>query len=248
MSHRIDAVVVGLQDYGESDRIARLLTAEHGRVDALARRARSSRKRFAGTLETGNHLQVELKASRGSLAILKEAWLVDGHLHIRSDLDRLALAAFATELCSSPARHDHAEPRLFGLLLTALTVLDATEGVPADAFRAGLVAKALTFAGLLPHLVRCHHCGQPVSDAARWSPLHGGAHHPECVPGGTKVSAQWLQAVEAARRTPLRELVDTPLPSGPLTSLTHPLEDTLNRPLKSRALLDQLRAGALPAG
>jgi len=235
-----EAVVVGLQDYREADRIVRLLTADRGRVDALARRARSSRRRFAGVLETGNHIRVDLKRGRGSLDFLEDAELVDARLHTRSDLDRITLAAFACELCAGPARVDSPEPKLYGLLQTALAVLDACESSPAPGFRAGLATKAATFTGLRPLLTRCRVCHAPSEAPMHWGPLLGGAAHAHCAPGEPRVSVAWLEAVEACRRTPLRNLVDHILPPGPVATLTHAIEDQLGRPLQSRRLLDQL--------
>lgn len=238
LAQRHDAVVVGLQNYRETDRIVRLLTPDRGRVDALARGARTSRRRFAGALDLGNHLVVHLKRGRGTLDFLEDADLVDARLHLRTDFDRIALATFACELCASPARADHAEPKLFGLLQTVLVVLDATEGVPAGAFRAGLCTKAATFVGLRPHLVDCRVCRTPAADPMGWQPLSGGAAHRDCDPTAPAVSLEWLEAVEAARRTPLRELVDRPLPPGPLSTLSHAVEDQVGRAFQSRILLD----------
>jgi DNA repair protein RecO (recombination protein O) len=42
-----DGIVVGRQDYGEADRILRLLTPDAGRVAVIARGARSDRSRWA---------------------------------------------------------------------------------------------------------------------------------------------------------------------------------------------------------
>ena len=243
---RHEAVVVGHRDYRESDRIVLLLTPGRGRVDALARGARKSRRRFAGALDVGNHLAIMVKRGRGTLDFLESADLIDARLHLRSDLDRITLATFACELCSRPARADHPEPKLFGLLQTALVVLDAMDGAPAPGFRAGLSTKAATFTGLRPHLVDCAVCGEPATDAMGWRPLAGGAVHRECDPAAPLVDLAWLRAVEQARRTPLRELVDVVLPAGPVASLSHAIEDQVGKPFQSRVLLDQL-AGLLPS-
>jgi DNA repair protein RecO (recombination protein O) len=215
-------------------------------VDALARGARRSRRRFAGALDIGNSLTVEVKRGRGSLDFLEDADLVDARLHIRTDLDRITLASFACELCASPARADRPEPRLFGLLQMALTVLDATEGVPKAGWRAGLSVKAATFAGLRPNLCQCAICTQPARPPMGWRPLSGGAVHRECDPGSTPVPIEWLEAVERTLRTPLRDLVDVDLPPGPLASLSHSIEDQTGRPFASRILLDQLSGLGVP--
>ena len=245
-AERHDAVVVGLQDYRESDRIVRLLTPGRGRVDALARGARKSRRRFAGTLDLGNFIHAHIKRGRGTLDFLEDADLIDARLHLRSDLDRITLATFACELCAAPARADHPEPKLFGLLQTTLVVLDATEGAPAAGFRAGLATKAATFTGLRPHLVHCAVCQEPARAPMGWRPLAGGAIHVDCDAGAPPVSLDWLQAVEQCRRTPLRHLVDTTLPDGPLSTLSHVVEAQVGKPFQSRILLDQLSGMSEP--
>jgi DNA repair protein RecO (recombination protein O) len=240
----LPAIVAGAQPYGDADRIVRFLTPGHGRVAALARRVRTARNPYGGALEVGNRVDARLRPGRGSLWSLGEVKLLDGHLSLRGDLPRLTLAAYATELCAGLAREDHPEPRLFGLLEMALLVLDALTGPPAAAFRAGLEAKALTFAGLCPVLHRCLRCGEPPDPPMRLDVVAGGCQHERCGAGGRPVSVDWLTAVEAARRTPLRELVDLALPPGPHGALADAVQGQLNRALRSRSLLEQL----LPPG
>ncbi|HVI73863.1 MAG TPA: DNA repair protein RecO, partial [Anaeromyxobacteraceae bacterium] len=58
-SLKLTGVVLRTVDYGESDRVVSLLTAERGKVSAFARKARVSRRRFGGALEPFTLLQVE---------------------------------------------------------------------------------------------------------------------------------------------------------------------------------------------
>ena len=46
------ALVLRVTDYGEADRIVTLLTERYGKVSALARGARSSRRRFGAALSS----------------------------------------------------------------------------------------------------------------------------------------------------------------------------------------------------
>jgi recombinational DNA repair protein (RecF pathway) len=168
----------------------------------------------------------------------------DGRARLRNSFARLTLAAYFCEVAGSLAREDHAEPRLYGLLETALLVLDAVDTDPASALRAGFEAKALTFAGIAPVLDRCVACSR-APDADLWfSPAGGGVFHVGCLPAGdasaVAVSPAFAQALEAARRAPLASLVDTALPPGPIDALSDCVAVHLGRPLQSRALLDAL--------
>src|SRR6059036_4105985 len=45
------ALVLRTRPYGESDRIVTLITEQHGKVTGIAKGAKNSRRRFAGSLE-----------------------------------------------------------------------------------------------------------------------------------------------------------------------------------------------------
>ncbi|MFH1467457.1 MAG: DNA repair protein RecO [Pseudomonadota bacterium] len=236
-AHAHDALVLGALDYGERDRIVRLLTPELGRVSALARGARGSQRRFAGAVDLGNRVQAMLRPGRGELWHLQEAELVSARLHLRDDLLAMALCAYGCELVGALAREHHPEPRLFGLLEVFLTVLDAATAPPAGLFRAGLEIKALNLAGLAPVLDRCVRCGQPLAEPCAFSADGGGGLHAGCG-AGEPVSLDLLASLEHARRTRLVELLDQPMPEGPAWLLARFAEHHLGRGLKSRRWLE----------
>ena len=63
---KLRAIVLRTVDYGESDRVVTLLTAERGKLAAFARGARASRRRFGGALEPFTLLAVEARERRGA--------------------------------------------------------------------------------------------------------------------------------------------------------------------------------------
>jgi DNA repair protein RecO (recombination protein O) len=232
----VPALVLGSVDYGEADRIVQLLTPDRGRISALARGARRSKKRFAGALDLGNRITALLRPGRGDLWHLQGAHLEHGHPHLRKDLDRIALAAYACELVAALAPQDQPAPKLFGLLDVALLVLDAVTEPPRTAWRVGLEAKALSFAGLTPNLVSCDTCDEPLLEPLVFSPSAGSLRHAHCGEG-RRVSLALAQAIERARRTPLSELVDLDLPPGEPWLIYEHLQWHQGKPLRSRELL-----------
>lgn len=232
-------IVVGHVDYGESDRIVHLATPAHGRISALAKGARKSRKRFAGALDVGNRIQALLARGRGELWLMNGAHLDHGRPHIRQDLERIALSAYSCELISTLMPGEDEAVRLYTLLDVALLTLDAMEGPPGSLWRLGLEAKALTFAGLTPRLAACDVCGLALSDPAVFTPSSGGARHGHCG-GGQEISLDLLNAVERARRTPLAELVDAECPPGDRSLLLELFRWHTGRDLKSRGLVSDL--------
>ena len=239
----LEAILVGQSDYRESDRIVRLLSAEHGLIRAVAGSARASRRRFGGSLDPGNRLSAILRRGRGALWHLEEVTLLDGRRHARADLDRLTLLAHACEAVAALARPDTPEPQLFGLLQVACLLIDGAPQPPGAMFRMALEAKALTFAGLTPALVRCVECATPLHTGGPWTfdPARGGGLHDRCDrTGGRPVSQRWLRALETGRRTPLKELISARAPAGPSWLLAEIIEAHTEQPLRARGVLASL--------
>lgn len=238
---RTPAIVVGVRAFKEADRMVDLLTPDHGRITAIARNARRSQRRFGAALDVGNRIEASLRPPRGSLWSLDEATVIDGRVGAHSDLDRLALLVYASEICGRLAREDHPEPKLFGLLDMAATLLDAMSAPPSVQFRLGFEAKALTFVGVAPVLDECTACGQPPAPPMVIVAHAGGAHHSSCIPGGgTPASLEWLAAAELARKSPLRDSIDAVVPDGPAWSLADGIEAHIGKRLKSRSVLRAL--------
>ncbi len=236
-------IVVGTVDVGESNRVVRLLSGSRGRVALMARGARSSSKRFAGVLELGTALEVQIVRGRGSLPVLQAADRLSGPKRARRDLDRLALLAYGCEVCDALAAEDEPAPKLFGLLEHWIALLEG-EAQPGEAARIALEAKALTFAGLAPALLRCGACGAPLLDPVVFDADHGGARHARCG-GGIAGPLAILSSFEDLRRTPLTEVVASTAgyDPGPFRwALARMIESHVGRALRSRGLLVDLNA------
>lgn len=241
----IDAILISKQDYRDNDLIVKLLTAERGKISAIARSARASRRRFGGALDYGNLLRATLKPGKGELWTLVEVSLQNNRPSVRAALERVALLGYACEAVSALARVDQPEPQLFGLLSVAGLLLEQSPRPPLAMFRMGLEAKALTFAGLTPMLRQCIECLGPLDGPPgppyTYDPQRGGGLHEACdQDGGRRVSLKWLAAVEAARRTPLKQLVAARPPAGPQWALAETIEAHAEKPLRSRSVLASL--------
>jgi DNA repair protein RecO (recombination protein O) len=156
-----DALLLRAVDYRESDRIVTFFTAELGMVSAIARGAKSSKRRFSGTLEPYLVVKLELEPARGELMTLKRAELVRGFSAILSDLARMEVAGAALSLLrdAHPARVPNV-PMFVGAL-QYLTLVD----VEGDAQRAALLAfalRVLSLSGMAPRFDACGRSGEPV--------------------------------------------------------------------------------------
>lgn len=235
--------MVGRVDVGEADRVVRLLSAEAGRVAVLARGVRRSVKRFGGVLDLASPVEVTVRQGRGELAEVVEARLRHAWSTTRTDLHRLALATHACEVTSMLAGEHQAEPRLFGLLDTALAVVDGAADPPGRCFRWGLELKALAFAGLRPHLDACAVCeapweGEPLVCSAE----AGGALHRRCG-HGSEVTVAFVEQLRRCLHTPLVELIDVQPVPGPPWVCCDLVAWHAGAQVRTRSLLAGLEAG-----
>jgi DNA repair protein RecO (recombination protein O) len=166
IAQHTQALVLRSVDVGESDRILHLLVPEYGRVAAIAKGARRSRKRFAGTLDLFNHLRISLHRKRGAaLSRLEQAVLVRHHAPLRSDPARFALGCYLLELLDRLAPDGGARrdtERLFRFALDSLEAI--AEHRPDTALRTLLELRALDALGLRPELRRCVGCGRELEN------------------------------------------------------------------------------------
>jgi DNA repair protein RecO (recombination protein O) len=186
-----EALVLRAVDFGESDRIVHLLTPAVGRLPAIAKGARRSRRRFPGTLDLMNRLAVQIERRRPSaLPRLEGARLLHASEAARSDVSRFALGCYLLELLDRLAPEGGAPADLARLYRFALESLAWLEREAPDArMRTLLELRALAALGLRPELLRCVRCGKVVEPAAtqiRFLIAEGGPSCAACAdaPGG----------------------------------------------------------------
>jgi DNA repair protein RecO (recombination protein O) len=157
------ALLMRAVDYRDADRILTLFTQDLGKVSAIARGARSSRRRFAGALEPYAIIKVELAPSRGELWTLGSASVQQSFAGILRDLERMEVAAAALTLLRETVAVRVPDAELFLATVQYLTLVD----VAGDAARAGLLAfamRALSRLGLAPRMDACGRSGEPVPE------------------------------------------------------------------------------------
>jgi DNA repair protein RecO (recombination protein O) len=175
---RLGAVVVSLRNFGDAHRIVEVLTAEEGRVSAVAHNARGSRRRFAA-LDLFASAQLLVRPG-GSLWQLDEAEVSRPRVGIRSSLECIERAACACKAVRLLVAEHAAAPEVFSALEAALDELD--QGRLALAAR--FYPRLLTATGIMPDVARCSGCGRRDITMA-WLDGHaGGAFCRACAPAG----------------------------------------------------------------
>lgn len=191
-------------DYGERDRILTLLVQDQGKLTAIAKGAKNSKKRFAG-LDLFRVIQVSY-ASRADdkMVMLGECAVVEDYRDIEASFEKTATASYATELVRELVRDGEGGQEIFELLQGYYQQTHSAEDV-APRLEADLHAFTLMLlraAGFAPSLSACYRTGKPVSESRTWRfALSGeGALHPEAKRQGERTvetTREVLEALEA---------------------------------------------------
>jgi DNA repair protein RecO (recombination protein O) len=206
--HRTQALVLRTFDQGESDRLVHLYTESLGRVSAIAKGARRSKRRFPGTLEIFNLLDARIvDPPRASLMRIEGATLHRAFEGLSLDLGRYAIACQFLELLDRFTGERESNPGLFHFAVGVLGIVDEEEPDPLLALL--ILAKTLARLGYRPELIHCASCGVPIAEAEgapAFVPRHGGAVCAACTdPHELPVEAGLLRSLEAGIRSPLRD-------------------------------------------
>jgi len=223
------AFVLRTRPYGESDRIVTLLTEHHGKVTGIAKGARNSRRRFAGTLEPFVHIRAVFQQRPSSdLVFLLRCELLDALQGFRRDLGRFTAGSYVLDLTDRMVLGPESGSGVYRLVAETLGLLD--HGAPAEPLLRAFEMRLLGLAGWGPALDRCRTCETDVGPAET---MYLGADRAgllcrSCVPPETPV-----RPVGAAV---LRELAR--LASGPLERAT--VETAGVRLAEAAAVAEQL--------
>ncbi len=246
------AYVLRTVAFGERDVIITLYGKDHGRFSALARGARSSSRRFGGSLMPLRELHVDYTVRPGrDLSTLNEATVLRDFPGIETDYDKITIASYVTELVRATTREGMRGEDVYDLLGDVFDHIARSEPSPAmfQILVRHFELRLLQAVGAAPSLDGCYRCGREVEhmDKLRCSRDGEGLVCLGCAPQVSRFGILEPNTLNA-----LAYLAD---PSGPApealtlhvvrqqirrvldSSLSRVLDDT---PLKSRGLVDSL--------
>lgn len=159
--YRDTGVVLRTYKLGEADRIIVLMTAEHGKVRAVAKGVRKTKSRFGGRLEPLCHLSLLMHEGR-NLDVVSQVDTIDSPAPLLSDLDRLTQGLAIVEAVDQIAMDREPAPALYRMLVGALRTLETR---PSPIVVPAFYWKVLAAEGVQPQLNACVSCGGAEPDA-----------------------------------------------------------------------------------
>ena len=161
-SHLYRDVGVVLRTYklGEADRIVVVLTADNGKVRAVAKGVRKTTSKFGARLEPLSHVRLLLYRGR-ELDIVSQAESVEPMAPLLSSLDRASQGMAVLEAADQLAIEREPNPQLYRMLVGVLRTIAER---PAPLVVPAFYWKLLAAEGLRPELDRCVRCGGSEPD------------------------------------------------------------------------------------
>jgi len=209
---KTDGVVIHRVDFKESDLIVTLYTADLGKVTGIAKGAKRSKRRFVNNLQPFSYIRIVFSEGRGGLIRLDEADMIHPLFRISEDITKVLYGSYFLEMVKEMTGEKEANPKLFDLLVTFLTVLN--DSPCREEYPRVFELRFLDLLGYRPRLTECSICNQmlPLDDGAWFSFRHGGAVCKRCqanARGAVTVSGETLQAMELVLTMDLAELEGT---------------------------------------
>lgn len=235
--YRDTGIVLRTYKLGEADRILVILTAEHGKVRAVAKGVRKTKSRFGGRLEPLNHLNLLIYQGRGELDVVSQVDTIDSPAALFSDLDRLTQGLALVEAVDLLALDRQPVPNLYRMLLGALRAL---EDRPSPLVVPGFYWKLLAAEGVSPVLDECVICGE-LEPLVAFDMNEGGVLCRACR-RGRPLSTEALRLTRMILGGQLKAALAEP--ATPFTSevghlATAALEHHLERRLRSVAMFER---------
>jgi len=177
------ALLARAVDYGEADRVCTLLTEELGKVSALARGARRSRKRFGGALSLFVLGEATLSPPRRGELMSLERFDAREDLSgaVGADLVKVAHGSYVIEVARELWPAEQPEPEAFALVRDTLRALAAHP--PAPPLLRCYELRMLGAVGLAPLLEHCVRCGDADPGDGWFDLARGGLLCQRCGPG-----------------------------------------------------------------
>jgi len=175
-------MILKKQDRGEADELVIFLTRELGWLRGVAKNAKKSRVRFGGHLEPFSLVDLTIRSrQKDTMVWIDEAQVLYGFLRIRSDIRKVAHAAYFFELAYGLLPENQPDRELFEFLNLFLYELENMRFKPVRYLLEEI--KLLGKLGYAPRFDICPNCGKKIAPGqnAFFSLNLGGVCHRECL-------------------------------------------------------------------
>ena len=169
--YRTEAVVLGVHNWGDADKLVTLFPQERGKVKATAFGCRRPKSALAAGMQMFRHLDVELTEGQ-YLDTVRQCTILRHYKQLGRDLSVIAYGSFVAELACELMPEHESEPEVFSLLLD---IFSAFESRNPRVVALAAAYQLLEYSGMQLSYQHCVHCGKELEGDAAFRLHEGGA-------------------------------------------------------------------------
>jgi DNA repair protein RecO (recombination protein O) len=160
MLYHVEAIVLRMMDYKESDSIVTLFSRESGKVSVVAKGVKKVKSKHGAACQLFTYGHYSFYKSK-QLGTLRHAEISSSFYDLRASLDHAAACSYVNELVDLMVRDGEPNEPLFEQYLAALQAIES--GKEARFIVQLFELKWLAAAGYEPQLKQCVECGSEQS-------------------------------------------------------------------------------------
>lgn len=244
--YRDVGVVLRTYKLRESDRIVVIMTAENGKVRAVAKGVRKTKSKFGARLEPMSHVRLLIYRSRSNspdaLDIVSQAESVEPLAPMLGSLDRASQGIAVLEATEQLALDREPNPQLYRMVVGVLRTIGSERAGPlvVPAF----YWKALAAEGFRPELDACIRCGESEEhgiDLVAFDVNEGGVLCRSCRSGGpiSRGALVLLRDILGGRLNDALAAPESPATHEVGTLATRAVEHHIERRLRTVAMFER---------
>lgn len=182
-------IILNSRPMGEWDRIVEIFSEDMGRIQGVAKGARSFKNRFGGSLEPFTYCRLNLFRKRnGTLYRIESADIIQSFQKIRDDLSLLLHASCVVDVLRKLVPFEEPNKIIFSLLHKSLRRIEA--GDPPDKILFYYQIRLLKISGVGPRLDGCLKCNREIREAKVIISIFDGG--PVCPPCSVKTGGRHI--------------------------------------------------------
>ena len=159
---KVQALVLRVSDYNDTDAIISLLTAQHGKLTAKVRGLRRKNSPLIAQCQLLAYSEFVLFENKGMYTV-NEAKTIELFQPLRKDLTKLSLGTYFAQVAEVVSQVDVPDPSLLSLTLNCMYALAKLNHSP-EKVKSVFEFRCAYLAGYAPDLHACCTCGSLVAD------------------------------------------------------------------------------------
>lgn len=122
-----EGIILSSMPHGESSKIVRIYSLDHGKVSVIAKGVKKSKKNSSNSLDPLNHVNFSyyFKETR-DLHILSGCEVIENYNLLRSDLDKLSYSLAILENINKLVVEEEGNKKIFDLIIFSFNLLSST--------------------------------------------------------------------------------------------------------------------------